>query len=481
MIRRRSFLTGTASLLLTAPVASTPAHRIAAQAEGPVVVGGGMTHPRGFTWDAEGNLIVAETGTGGETGPSGEIEIPEPTGPYSGGPTAGVGRVSNGCLQTVAKGLPSAISAQGEVIGVADVAVIGETLYALVSGGGAAHGNPDQPNGIYTIAPDGTASLFVDLGAWLRANPVAEVPADDYDPEGAFSAMIPSPDAAALFVVESNSEQIVAVSTSGEVTRVADLSPDDMAPTAIAPSPSGGVYVANLSPFPYAEGAASVIEIAPDGTLTTVWSSLTAVSGIAVDADGVLYAAQLAETRDRAPFLDPGTGSIVRQTGPDSSEPVAIGIDFPAALRFGPDGGLYVSLPALRSGEGRGMVVRVPTSGEPIDFGTVDLRPPACGDATAGGQSGGSQPDPATSEIVVRIFDFGFEPAELTIAAGSTVIWANTGAVQHTTVSRIDGELIWDSNIMEAGDIYSFTFTEPGAYDYICGIHPTMTARIVVT
>jgi plastocyanin len=34
---------------------------------------------------------------------------------------------------------------------------------------------------------------------------------------------------------------------------------------------------------------------------------------------------------------------------------------------------------------------------------------------------------------------------------------------------------------LSTGQSYSFTFTKPGAYAYLCTIHPFMTATVTVT
>jgi plastocyanin len=455
-----------------------------AQDANPTVVAGGLTNPRGFTWGASGTLVVAEAGIGGDIDAVGEELIPSPTGPYRGGPTAQVVTVENGCPHTFAGRLPSSVNGQGEVIGAADVAYLGDAIYVLISGGGEAHGNPDQPNGIYGVE-DGAATLIVDLGQWVRDNPVANVPENDYDAEGSFYSMVAAVDGSALWVVESNSEQVLSVSPEGDVTRVADLSAEDQVPTAIAAAPDGGVYVGHLSSAPFPAGSANVVKIDPDGTVTPVWSGLTTVTGLAVATDGTLYASQLSETRDRAPFFQPGTGSIVRLTAGDATgggsgtQPIATGVDFPAALRIGPDGALYVSTPAIGGEPGGGSIIRIEPGTESVDLGKLELRAPSCGDAT-GGTSPDVTPDASTSELIVQIKDFEFVPAELTIPVGSTVIWVNTGATVHTTVASVDGDKYWDSNIMNPGDTFSFTFTEPGTWDYICGIHPDMKATIVV-
>jgi hypothetical protein len=49
----------------------------------------------------------------------------------------------------------------------------------------------------------------------------------------------------------------------------------------------------------------------------------------------------------------------VRRTGAESLEVVAEGLNFPVAFDFGPDGALYVSLPALGATPGQAMIGRL--------------------------------------------------------------------------------------------------------------------------
>ena len=158
------------------------------------------------------------------------------------------------------EGLPSAVDATGAVIGAADVARFGGTTYVLVAGGGEGHGNQGVANGIYAVMDDGSAGLVVDLSAWFAAYSVENFPEADFDPEGNFYNMIAGEDDR-LWVSESNSEQILAISTSGEIERVADLSAENMVPTGLAPAPDGGVYVGYLSGAPFTDGAAKVIQV----------------------------------------------------------------------------------------------------------------------------------------------------------------------------------------------------------------------------
>jgi amicyanin len=78
----------------------------------------------------------------------------------------------------------------------------------------------------------------------------------------------------------------------------------------------------------------------------------------------------------------------------------------------------------------------------------------------------------------VSISNFAMEPATLTVAAGTTVTWTNHDDEPHTVVAK-DGS--FHSPAIDTNATYSFTFATPGTYDYICSIHPFMTATVVVT
>src|SRR5215212_5132460 len=348
--------------LLAVPVAAQEASPVASPTTGaPSAVASGLVNPRGFLWTDNGTLFVAQAGTGGTT--LGTPEVAPPLGPFHGGSSASIVRIDNGCPVLVAEELPSVVFTTGEVLGAEDLAGLGGQLYASVDGGGESHGNAAQPSGVYRILENGRTELVADLSAGVRANPVALLP-PDHDPDAAGFSLIADPTANSFWVDDPNSGQILNVALDGTVTRVVDLSEPHRVPTGLAVAPQGGVYVGFLTPVPFPDGASSVIHVAPDGTVTEVWTGLTAVTGVAVGPDGTLYASELSTGNlEEPPFAVPGSGRIVHQTGPSSSEDVATGLMFPIALAFGSDGDLYVSMPAFGADSGGGTISRLAGTG----------------------------------------------------------------------------------------------------------------------
>lgn len=364
------------TLLLIVALIALVASPVLAQEASPVaepgseaisVVASGLTNPRGVTWAADGTLFVAQAGTGGES--LGTPTAPPPVGPFSGGPSASVARIEAGCPVLVAGGLPSSDNAFAEVLGAEDLAILGDQLYAAVDGGGEAHGNAAQPSGVYRILGDGTSELVADLSAWVRANPVAAIP-PDFDPDAAGFSLVADAVAGTFWVDDPNSGQILSVGLDGSVARVADLSAGHPVPTGLAAAPQGGVYVGYLTAVPFPDGASRVDHIAADGTVTEVWSGLTTVTDVAVGPDGTLYAVEMSTGNlQEPPFMVPGSGRVVRQSGPDGIEEIATGLMMPISIAFGPDGALYVSLPAAGADGGEGVIARLDLAAAPVAVG----------------------------------------------------------------------------------------------------------------
>src|SRR5688572_19229351 len=77
----------------------------------------------------------------------------------------------------------------------------------------------------------------------------------------------------------------------------------------------------------------------------------------------------------------------------------------------------------------------------------------------------------------VTIANFAFSPPMLTVTSGDTVTWTSEDSTVHTATSATGA---FDSGDLAQGESFSFTFTTPGTYAYICSPHPDMTGQIVV-
>ena len=77
----------------------------------------------------------------------------------------------------------------------------------------------------------------------------------------------------------------------------------------------------------------------------------------------------------------------------------------------------------------------------------------------------------------VTIDNFSFSPETLTIKPGTKVTFVNHDDIPHTVVA-VDKS--FRSKALDTDDSYEFTFTTAGDFDYFCGLHPHMKAKIVV-
>ncbi|MDG7050110.1 MAG: PEFG-CTERM sorting domain-containing protein [Nitrososphaerota archaeon] len=74
-------------------------------------------------------------------------------------------------------------------------------------------------------------------------------------------------------------------------------------------------------------------------------------------------------------------------------------------------------------------------------------------------------------------------PAEVTIDAGSEVVWSNDDSASHTVTSGTpnDGpDGIFDSSLFLSGQTFSHMFEEEGEFPYFCLVHPWMQGTVIV-
>jgi len=327
-----------------------------AQAPGPTAgqkLAGGLTSPRGMKIGPDGMLYVADAGSGGDT-----------TLPNDLGTTGLTGKIvkvnpATGAVTVVAGNLPSNSGPEGDAVGPADVAFVGNTLYYAQTHGGEAYGQPAMPTGVYRVNANGTVTLVADIGKFNINNPIADIKSGaqkDIEPGGNPYSMVERD--GALWVVDGNQNQLMKVTTSGQITRMAEFSGHPVT-TGITYSGSGPFYVSALGPFPFNPADGRIYRVGyPTGSVTQVASGVSSLTDVEFGPGGQLYAVNFMDQAADpfggplpwTPFtgslwkVDPATGAFTR---------VVSGFVASASVVFSGDTAYMTnnSVPALAPGE----------------------------------------------------------------------------------------------------------------------------------
>jgi glucose/arabinose dehydrogenase len=371
MINSRKLLLLLSATLLVASIMPNTSHAQASSSQ--AVITTGLNGPRGLKFGPDGMLYVAEAGTGGTTSTVGLCEqVPAPVGPYKGGTTGRISRIDkSGKRTTVASGFASSVDALGDLQGVADLAFVDGTLYAVIAGGGCSHGVKGLPNAVVSVnTKNGSWKQVANLSQFLKSHPVKYSNPLDFEPDGTFYSMIAYHDQ--LYTVEPNHGQVLLVNRDGDVHSLIDVSASQghIVPTAITER-DGEFFLGNLNIFPIEPNFARILTLShaecsqlfipglqeEGGTLHVVSSKagFTTVVGTEFGPDGLLYVLELSDAPGNP---GPGNGKVVRVRHDGTIEDVATGLSVPTAMTFGPDDKLYVSnfgaAPA-----GMGQIVRI--------------------------------------------------------------------------------------------------------------------------
>jgi plastocyanin len=97
----------------------------------------------------------------------------------------------------------------------------------------------------------------------------------------------------------------------------------------------------------------------------------------------------------------------------------------------------------------------------------------AQGAAPSAGAAGPGAPGPVSH--AVSIHDFAFDPTEVTVALGDTVVFTNEDAFVHSVT---DDHRAWDSAGIPKSRPWKLVVTGPVSYH--CSFHPSMRGELVL-
>ena len=82
--------------------------------------------------------------------------------------------------------------------------------------------------------------------------------------------------------------------------------------------------------------------------------------------------------------------------------------------------------------------------------------------------------------LAVEIHGYQFHPDPVTVEVGQPVTWTNEDSAAHDVTSS-SGPDAFASPSLATGQHYTHTFARPGAYTYLCSVHPDMVGSLTVT
>ncbi len=83
----------------------------------------------------------------------------------------------------------------------------------------------------------------------------------------------------------------------------------------------------------------------------------------------------------------------------------------------------------------------------------------------------------AKDVVKVKIENFTFNPAEITVKPGTTVTFENADDIPHSVVEK---DAKFRSKPLDTGENFTMTFKDEGVVTYFCGFHPHMTGKVIV-
>jgi len=212
--------------------------------------------------------------------------------------------------------------------GVVDVAFIGSTAYALVTGVGEDLGGSDIV-GIYRIDSPTSSTVIADIGAWSIANP--PVPAF-FVPTGVQYAI--EPYRGGFLVTDGHHNRVLYVTRDGEITEVIAFT--DIVPTGLAVH-GNSIYLAQAGPIPHLPQNGKVVTFGlGSSSATEVASGIRLAVDVEFGRGRTLFA--LSQGFWDGPFegapANPNTGALMRVNGDGTVTTVVDELDRPTSVEI---------------------------------------------------------------------------------------------------------------------------------------------------
>ncbi|WP_392535467.1 ScyD/ScyE family protein [Nostoc sp. C117] len=195
----------------------------------------------------------------------------------------------------------------------------------------------------------GTFTTIADISSYEVKNPNEDnifngnVVSDPYsfiiEGNTAYIANAASNDVLSVKLDGSNLKRLVTFPKQTLTTPTQDIKYEAV-PTAIAIGPDKGLYISQLTGIPIPEGKASIFRVGADGKTTVYADGFTQLTDLSFDTKGNLYALQFANQ----PFYRGNLDASLIQIAPDGTRTTLLsgnGLESATALTIGPDGAIY--------------------------------------------------------------------------------------------------------------------------------------------
>lgn len=261
---------------------------------------------------------------GSAVGPGGDLFVTAPL-------TGSIWRIDpkTGAASLFATGLPARVNDPFYIgSGVVDVAFLGGTAYALVTGVAPDFGGTDIV-GVYRVDGPDSYTVVADIGAFSEANP----PATDIFLTTGYQYAI-EPFRGGFLVTDGHHNRVLRVTLDGKVTEIMTFG--NVAPTGLAVS-GNSIYVAQAGPAPHEPEDGKVVTFragSSSGTLVAAGAPL--LVDVEFGRGRTLFALAQGSWRgefEGAPAL-PNTGSLVQVEGDGTFAVVAAGLDRPTSVEL---------------------------------------------------------------------------------------------------------------------------------------------------